>query len=82
MSRLIASEVRPLARASSHRPMRMRAMIAAEVSKYTSCGSPRPCATLGKSVRNALYRYAVSVPTTTSVFMFVVPCRAAAQAGR
>ena len=52
-------------------------MMSAEVYFDTSAIFPR---SQGANVAAALDRYAALVPTATSVFMFVPPCLAAAQA--
>lgn len=56
ISLLIASDVRPFARASSMRPSRISVMIIAEVSKYTCASMPRTCRVPGKKVVHALNR--------------------------
>ena len=51
MRRRMASEVRPLARASRNRPRSMRAMMIAEVSKYTEPPIPLADRVSGEKVR-------------------------------
>ena len=70
-SRWIASDVRPLARASRKRPTRISTTITAADSKYTftePAGS-----TDGRKVATVEKPHAASVPTATSEFMSGAP---------
>ena len=76
----MAAAVRFLARSSIQRPIRIKAMITRDVSKYRCSGSPARSAMPGHKVTKALYPQATPVPRATRVFMLVAPCRAAAHA--